>query len=214
MFLTDSQVNLLNQIIKDGVEQANVSLKEMLGNRLMRVEVTDPQLLTIEELAKQQEILDENEQVSGAYMDFSGPFCGQAMLVCPREEKNDLMMMFFEPLIYEGMSEEDLEDVTTEAICELSNILLSTCIASFGRIFDGEIRIRVPKPVTGDFVEMMHSKSEQRRKKVLFMPTTIYIGEGDRHLGFGFVFDMISVHALAICLDAHIEKASVSKGIF
>ena len=134
-------------------------------------------------------------------------------MVCPEDEKKDLVSVFFEPLINADMSEEEREDIRTEAICELSNILLSACIASFGRIFDGEIRIRVPKPVAGDFCDMVSSNQERRSKKLLFIPTTLFIGNGDRHLGFGFIFDMISVHALTICLDAHLEKVGFTGGI-
>ncbi len=82
----------------------------------------------------------------GIHEAFSGPFSGNAFLLFPEDRSLELVRL----TLQDQFDCNALTEVKEEALVEVGNIIINSCLSSIGEIFETEIVNQSPALVNGD----------------------------------------------------------------
>ena len=138
MYITPEQLDALSELINMGYGRASATLSILVGQRVL-LEAPRVEILSIPELrAYSPPLTDGNEII--VEQSFQGALSGNSLLVMNKQRISILVNLFCG-----GEGEEHaITDYDNEAMLEIGNILLSSCIGSLGNILKSRIQFSVP----------------------------------------------------------------------
>ena len=205
MYLTEHRRDVLVNVFEGALKKASLLLNDNIGfDGRVSLEAPMAELVTPKDLARLYDVKLTRGILSGAEMNFSGPICGRALLICKSSDSDLLVRLMFQASPAE-LPQDLVAESKTDALCELGNVLLNACMVQFATLFGSDIRTQTPKPVLGHCGNIIHGgRSEAINRRMLYVP--VILAKGNNELRIGFVLDTISVHALMICLDSFVDK--------
>jgi len=139
MNLTEQQRDALVELANIGVSRAATQLSQLL-NETIKMNVPEVAVVKLDNLGIHFRYLDEEKVV--VYQDMSGCLEGRAHLVFELEECGSLIQLLLGSL---SISEDvDLRSYEHEALTELANIVITTCIVTLAGALGDEILLTVP----------------------------------------------------------------------
>jgi len=140
-----------------GVGRAARSLSE-LGPEKSRVDLSVPEVHVV----KVNELVEQIKDDSGDYIclvaeKYHGPFAGTAVIMYSHESSLQLVRIMLDshfPL-------DKMTEMESDALCEVGNIILNACLATFANQFKirierdlPEVKIGTPKEVLGTYLDL------------------------------------------------------------
>lgn len=156
MNLNEWQIEILKETFNIGVGQAASALSELANNQL-QVELTVPQVM----LLPPDRLLDAVNEVSGdnicaVSQSYSGPFEGVAVMLYSEEASLQLVSI----LLGTDFPVDRMTEIETDALCEVGNIILNSCLGAIGSLLGKEIETGLPMISRGKPQDVLTAKSE------------------------------------------------------
>lgn len=93
--------------------------------------------------------------VSGVHQNFQGSFGGDAMLLFPEDQSLELVRAVLQQ---DNMTLDDLTDMEQEAMTEIGNVILNSCLCSMADMFSQEIQGEIPEFVKGSLKQVFSAE--------------------------------------------------------
>lgn len=151
--VTELQQDALAELLNIGMGLASASLSEMV-NEEVQLSVPSLEFLSKSELARR--ISEENDnKVTCVQQGFSGTFWGNALLLFPEADSLSIVRA----LTGDNLPLEDLTDMEQDALVEIGNIVLNSCLGSLANILGNQIQSDVPSCISGSGEDVLLSSS-------------------------------------------------------
>lgn len=203
MKLTEWQEELLKETFNLGVGKASAAIGELAE---CEVELTVPEVY----LCALQQLIDdiveeEGDHLSAVTQSYSGPFEGTAMMLYSEDASLDLVRL----IMGSDTPSEQLSELENDALCEVGNIVLNSCLSSLGGLFEAEIETELPELVTGKTDNVLTLEGLlQKDKKVVFLKMGFRVETGQLQGYLSFILDTDKIQKLLDCLEVYYRKIS------
>ncbi len=167
--LSELQQDALLEIFNVSIGRAASVMSEMVDETI-HMSVPAMQFVSRDEAGH---ILDlkGKRRVCSVAQSFAGSFSGEALLMFPEENSLEIVRM----MLGSSIPLAQLADLEQDALNEVGNIILHSCISAFADIFNEEFDTTLPEVRIGSGVEAMGINTERQQDGVLFL-----------HIQFGF----------------------------
>ncbi len=148
--LDEFYVDAVAEVLNIGMGSAAASLSEMINDE---VKLSVPGVKFVTRLVATEHIAEKaKSDVSGVHQYFQGAFGGDAMLLFPEEQSLQLVRAVLQQ---DDMTLEDLTEMEQEAMTEIGNVILNSCLCSMADMFGKEMRGEIPEFVQGSVEQVL-----------------------------------------------------------
>ena len=139
LLLSALQKDALTEIFNIGMGQAASSLSQIIG------ETVDPSIPTIsimrsDDQAHAKGTLTSRPRICAVSQDFTGNINASAFLVFPEGKSREIVRR----MLGESVSMEELGDVEQDALCEIGNVILNSCMSSLAEMLQVDFHCSIP----------------------------------------------------------------------
>jgi chemotaxis protein CheC len=138
IFIDELERDALTEIVNIGVSRAAANLRKMVGHQvLLSVPLID--VVSQERAAR---LISEREisQLVSVRQDFKGAFSGRALLILPHEKSLELVRA----VTQNELDDAELVEIEHEALTEISNIILNSCLATMANMLRQPLTMTIP----------------------------------------------------------------------
>ncbi|WP_353572248.1 hypothetical protein [Candidatus Albibeggiatoa sp. nov. BB20] len=176
--LTPLQYDAITELLNIGMGQAAASLSEMVGEEV-KLSIPSVELLPRYIAAEQIEIHSSN-RIAAIKQHFNGPFWGDALLLFAEDKSIELV----KTIIKEDLPLELLKELERDALLEIGNIILNSCLASLANILTHELHSDLPTFVSGSANDILKGTQENDLVMFLRMDFSLKTKEVDGYVAF------------------------------
>lgn len=176
--LTPLQHDAITELLNIGMGQAAASLSEMVGEEV-KLSIPNVELLPRQTAAKQITIHSTNT-IAAIKQHFNGPFWGDALLLFAEDKSLELV----KTLIKEDLPIEILKELERDALLEIGNIILNSCLASLANILTHELHSDLPVFMSGTANDILQGTKEDDLVMFLRMDFSLKTKEVDGYVAF------------------------------
>ena len=201
MKITQEQMDLLAEIFNQGVGRASAMIEELAGCEVF-LTVPEVNILLLKDLV---EVIKEaeGENISGVVQKYSGPFEGSAIMIYSEQSTLQLIQLIMgteTPL-------EQLNEMESDALGELGNIVLNSCLSAIGNILESEIETEIPYIISGSTENVLSLEKEvPLDRKVIFLKMGFNISASELQGYISFLIDTEKIKVLLDQLDAYFKR--------
>jgi chemotaxis protein CheC len=204
--LTDLQHDAITEIFNISVGRAGDTLSRMVHEP---VQLNVPEILVSRRAEALQRFHGDTERaVCAVIQRFSGPFTTDAMLMFPEQKSLELVRLF----IGEEMPLEQMTDMEQEAMAEIGNIILNSCVGAMANLFRTEFQGGLPRVRVGAMADILAISHLDQHPEVsgddfvllLFIQFAIEKRAIEGYVAF--VLDLPSFEELAVQVDRFISR--------
>lgn len=203
MKMTQVQRDALQEIANIGISSASTQLSELMNKEILmdipEVDFTTPD--KIECLISPNR--DENMGV--IVQELGGELNGTAHFVLISEESTLLVHSLLDNLPPIDDGETDTGFYEQEALEEIGNIVISSCISEFADQLKNEVTLSVPSFIEGRFVDIF-SAEEKEGSVVLTIKTTLTVSEKNIK---GMIIIMLTIESAEKLLKSLAESIAL-----
>lgn len=185
--LTELQHDALVEIFNIGVGQAAAAM-----SRIVNEEVTmSVPLITFQSRAEVARRLGSTEgrRISAVAQQFSGAFNTEAFLMFPEEKSLEIVRL----MVGQSLSLEELSEMEQEAMSEIGNIILNSCMATLANASGKELQGSLPMYHVGTGNDILSQSGKQWDGVVMTLQIDFNI---ERHHIYGYVAFLLDMPAL------------------
>jgi len=151
--LDDFFVDAVAEVLNVGMGSAAAALSEMISDE---VKLSVPGVEFVSRLDATKIIGEKaKSDVSGVHQNFQGAFGGDAMLLFPEDQSLELVRAVLQQ---DDMTLNDLTDMEQEAMTEIGNVILNSCLCSMADMFSNEIQGEIPEFVKGSLKQVFSAE--------------------------------------------------------
>lgn len=175
--LTELQRDALTEIFNVGVGQAANSLSQIVGQEIA---LSVPRL-DILSGARPEALnsLIRSPRICAISQDFAGIIDTRAFLVFPEGKTLEIVRR----MLGETVSLGELGEMEQEALSEIGNIILNSCISAISEVFGSEFRSSLPTYHSGSVIDVLVSNNPLNAELLLLL-----------HIDFSIPSDRIDGH--------------------
>lgn len=146
-------VDAVAEVLNVGMGSAAASLSEMINDE---VRLSVPGVKFVSRLDATKIIgLKAKSDVSGVHQNFQGAFGGDAMLLFPEDQSLELVRAVLQQ---DDIALNALTDMEQEAMTEIGNVILNSCLCSMADMFSQEIHGEIPEFVKGSLKQVFSAE--------------------------------------------------------
>jgi len=196
--LTELQHDALVEIFNIGVGQAAAAM-----SRIVSEEVT----MSVPEIAFQSRAevahtlgAREGRRICAVAQQFSGAFNTEAFLMFPEEKSLEIVRL----MVGQSLSLEELSEMEQEAMSEIGNIILNSCMATLANASGKELQGSLPMYRIGTGNDILGESGKQWDGVVMTLKIDFNI---ERHHIYGYVaflLDLPALHDLTQYIDSYL----------
>jgi len=162
--LDDFYVDAVAEVLNVGMGSAAASLSEMIDDE---VKLSVPGVEFVTRLVAADHISGKAKtDVSGVHQHFQGAFGGDAMLLFPEEQSLQLVRAVLQQ---DDMTLEDLTEMEQEAMTEIGNVILNSCLCSMADMFGKEMRGEIPEFVQGSINQVLTDDGNNQTEAIVLL---------------------------------------------
>ena len=186
--LNELQHDALVEIFNIGVGQAAKAMSEIVNEP---VTMSVPSI-TFLNRADAAAMLGKKEtsRVCGVSQHYQGAFSTEAILMFPEDKSLDIVRL----MVGESVPLKELTDMEQEAMSEIGNIILNSCVGTLANILCQELRGSLPEYHVGTSDQILRASGADSDTVVLM-------------LHIDFILDLTALHDLQDQLDIYLAKA-------
>ncbi|WP_295958842.1 chemotaxis protein CheC [Rhodoferax sp.] len=201
MTLSDLQLDALTEVFNVGAGQAAASLSEIVGDEVL---LSVPRIQFFDRTDVNAEMLSlQGGRLGAVRQKFGGPFSLDATLLF-REEK---ALEIVQEMLGSQVSVEDLVDFEHEAMCELGNVILNSCLSAIADMLSVGLTSTLPEySVDGADTVIGKLMSDESQPVVLVLHIDLTIEKRDTQGYLVFLLSSNSLEGLIAALDAFLSR--------
>lgn len=138
LHLSDIQKDALTEIFNIGAGQAADGLSRIVGETIT---LSVPRLSILHNIkAKTLNEFISSPRISAVSQDFTGSINAKAFLVFPEDKTKEIVRR----MLGDSASADELREMEQEALCEIGNIILNSCMSSLSEALQADFQCSVP----------------------------------------------------------------------
>ena len=199
--LSELQHDALVEIFNIGVGQAAKAMSEIVNEP---VTMSVPSI-TFLNRADAASMLGKKEtaRVCGVSQHYQGAFSTEAILMFPEDKSLDIVRL----MVGESVPLKELTDMEQEAMSEIGNIILNSCVGTLANILCQELRGSLPEYHVGTSDEILSASGADANTVVLMLHIDFILETHQIHGYVAFILDLTALHDLQDQLDIYLAKA-------
>jgi len=200
--LTELQHDALVEIFNIGVGQAAAAMSRIVSEE---VTMSVPEI-TFQRRAEVAHTLgaQEGRRVCAVAQQFSGAFNTEAFLMFPEEKSLEIVRL----MVGQSLSLEELSEMEQEAMSEIGNIILNSCMATLANASGKELQGSLPMYHVGTGNDILGQSGKQWDGVVMTLKIDFNI---ERHHIYGYVaflLDLPALQDLTQAIDVYLASIS------
>jgi chemotaxis protein CheC len=201
--LSELENDALIEIFNIGVGQAAASMSAIV-NEAVRMSVPSISFIPRAEAAR---LLGKSdgapERICGVSQHFAGAFETEAILMFPEDKSLEIVRL----MVGESVPLKELTDMEQEAMCEIGNIMLNSCVGTLANIFQRELQGSLPQYHVGTSDEILTATGSAAGSVVLMLHIDFLLEKHQIHGYVAFVLDLSALHDLKEQINLYIARA-------
>jgi chemotaxis protein CheC len=198
--LTELQHDALVEIFNIGVGHAARAMSEIVNEE---VTMSVPSISFVNR-ADAAEMLGNKDatRVCGVSQHYQGAFSTEAILMFPEDKSLDIVRL----MVGESVPLKELTEMEQEAMSEIGNIILNSCVGTLANIFSQELSGSLPAYHVGTSEEILTASGGAAQAVVLMLHIDFILETHQIHGYVAFILDMSALHDLQDQVDRYIAK--------
>ena len=198
--LSELQHDALVEIFNIGVGHAAKSMSEIV-NEEVTMSVPSISFLNRAEAAEMLGI-KESARVCGVSQHYEGAFQTEAILMFPEDKSLDIVRL----MVGESVPLKELTEMEQEALSEIGNIILNSCVGTLANIFAHELSGSLPEYHVGTSEEILTATGGQGDTVVLMLHIDFILEKHQIHGYVAFILDLTALQDLQDQVDRYLAK--------
>ena len=199
--LTELQHDALVEIFNIGVGHAARAMSEIV-NEEVTMSVPSMSFLNRADAASMLGN-KERERVCGVSQNYQGAFNTEAILMFPEDKSLDIVRL----MVGESVPLEELTEMEQEAMSEIGNIILNSCVGTLANIFSQELSGSLPVYHIGTSEQILTASGGQAESVVLMLHIDFILETHQIHGYVAFILDLTAMNDLKEQVDRYLAKA-------
>ena len=197
--LSAAEQDALAEIGNIGVSRAATSLRQMLGEQVL---LSVPAVHIVARATAAQLVERGNTaKLVAVQQAFEGPFSGRALLIFPEAQSMELVRS----IVGNEQSLEDVIALEDEALAEIGNVILNSCLATIANVLRQTMRMSLPSVIKGNGASLFAERSGVG-DLVMFLYIDFTVKSRDLHGFVALLMDLPSIAALKAIVHDFIER--------
>ena len=198
--LEDLEVDALTELVNLGVSRAALALRELVGEQVF---LSVPSLSVLSKPEAAESIRGANgRDLIAVRQAFEGEFSGRALLIFP--EANSLELV--RAVAGDHLSLTDIAELEDEALAEIGNIILNSCIGTISNLLQHSLTMSLPEILRGHGVDFFDLSKPAIEDVVLFIRINFSLHGREISGYLALVMDLPSLAALKRLVAAFIDR--------
>jgi len=136
MHFNEIQTDALREIFNISIHQAAATLSNIVQQPIS-LSIPNVEICTIQ---KAIQVMNVDENICGISQNFLGDFSGKAILIFPEHRSLDLVRL----MVGINTSHEQVKELEQDALIEVGNVVLNSCLSSLSVIINQCFEFSVP----------------------------------------------------------------------
>jgi chemotaxis protein CheC len=203
IYLSELQRDAITELLNIGMGRAAAALSEMVSEEV-HLSVPSVEVLSRTEAAHKING-NPNKRIAAVRQHFQGPFWGDAILLFPQEKSLELVRIL---LREENIPLETLTELERDALTEVGNIILNSCLSSLGDMLHYEVTSHLPIFITGTATEVLENDnphSVQLDDVVMFLRMDFALRSKDISGYVAFILEIPSIAQFKLRIDQYLS---------
>ena len=198
--LSELQHDALVEIFNIGVGHAARSMSDIVNEE---VTMSVPSI-TFVNRADAAEMLGNKDgtRVCGVSQHYEGAFQTEAILMFPEDKSLDIVRL----MVGESVPLKELTEMEQEALSEIGNIILNSCVGTLANIFAQELSGSLPEYHVGTSEEILTATGGQGDTVVLMLHIDFILEKHQIHGYVAFILDLTALQDLQDQVDRYLAK--------
>ncbi len=198
--LSDIQHDALVEIFNQGVGQAAAAM-----SRIVQEEVTmSVPTILFQTRAECAKVLGSKEgrRICAITQRYKGAFETEAILMFPEEKSFEIVRL----MVGQSLSMEELSGLEQEAMSEIGNIILNSCMSTLANISGKELNGSLPTYHVGTSNEILGKSGAHWEGLVLTLKIDFNIEKHQIHGYVAFLLDLTALNDLQQYIDEYLRR--------
>jgi chemotaxis protein CheC len=184
--LSELENDALVEIFNIGVGQAAAAMSAIV-NEPVRMSVPSISFMNRAEAGRLLGTRNEAmERICGISQHYAGAFDTEAILMFPEDKSLEIVRL----MVGESVPLKELTDMEQEAMCEIGNIILNSCVGTLANIFQRELHGSLPEYHVGTSDEILTASGSQSDTVVLMLHIDFVLEKHQIHGYVAFILDL------------------------
>jgi chemotaxis protein CheC len=199
--LTELQHDALVEIFNIGVGHAARAMSEIVNEE---VTMSVPSIFFVNRADAAKMLGNKDgERVCGVSQRYQGAFSTEAILMFPEDKSLDIVRL----MVGESVPLQELTEMEQEAMSEIGNIILNSCVGTLANIFSQELSGSLPAYHVGTSEEILTASGGQADTVVLMLHIDFVLEKHQIHGYVAFILDISALHDLKEQINLYIARA-------
>jgi chemotaxis protein CheC len=200
VYLSDLQHDALVEIFNIGIGHAAGAMSEIVGEE---VTMSVPSISFVNR-ADAAAMLGNTElrRVCGVSQRYEGAFATEAILMFPEDKSLDIVRL----MVGDTVALRELSEMEQEAMSEIGNIILNSCVGTLANIFMQELRGSLPRYLVGTSEEILTGSGDRADAVVLMLHIDFILEKHQVHGYVAFVLDLSALNDLQDQVDHYLAR--------
>ena len=198
--LDEIQHDALVELFNIGVGKAAASMSGIIGGE---VTMSVPSISFLNRVDAAEVLAPGgHRRICGVSQHYEGLFDTEAILMFPEEKSLDLVRL----MVGERVPLEELSEMEQEAMSEIGNIILNSCVGSLANMFASELRGSLPVYHAGTSEDILDAVGEKGGTMVMMLHIEFVVATQQIHGYVAFLLDVSSLHNLKDQINKYIAR--------
>jgi chemotaxis protein CheC len=210
--LSELEHDALLEIFNIGVGQAAAAMSGIVGEEVT-MSVPSISFLSRSEAAQLLEEAhrrnrsgtgsDPGERICGVSQHYDGAFSTEALLMFPEDKSLELVRL----MVGEAVPLAELSGMEQEALSEIGNIILNSCVGTLANIFQQELHGSLPVYHVGTSDEILDATGTRADTVVMMLHIDFILEKHQIHGYVAFILDVTALTDLKEQVDRYLQRA-------
>jgi len=200
--LSELQHDALVEIFNIGVGHAARAMSEIV-NEEVTMSVPSISFVNRSEAAHMLGNKD-SERVCGVSQHYQGAFSTEAILMFPEDKSLDIVRL----MVGESVPLKELTEMEQEAMSEIGNIILNSCVGTLANIFSQELSGSLPAYHVGTSEQILSASGSPADTVVLMLHIDFILETHQIHGYVAFILDLSALHDLREQVDRYLARVT------
>ena len=143
-----------------------------------------------------------NERICGVSQHYEGAFQTEALLMFPEDKSLEIVRL----MVGEAIPLAELSEMEQEAMSEIGNIILNSCVGTLANIFQQELHGSLPVYHVGSSDEILDATGNRGGTVVMMLHIDFILEKHQIHGYVAFILDVTALHDLKDQIDGYLAR--------
>ncbi len=198
--LSEIEHDALVEIFNIGVGHAAAAMSNIVNEE---VTMSVPSIRFVNRAeAAQMLVNNEPRRICGISQYYSGAFSTEAILMFPEDKSLEIVRL----MVGELVPLKELTEMEQEAMSEIGNIILNSCVGTLANIFGQELQGSLPAYHVGTSEDILGAAGEQADAVVLMLHIDFILEKHQIHGYVAFILDVSALHDLQYQVNQYLKR--------